>query len=646
MIYFARMRPLHFTVSFLVPLITVAQTPCTGGLAGTFPCDKVDLLAHMTLAQLGSTAGVPNAADLWGWTDPLTLKEYAIIGLNNGTAFVDISVPGAPVRIGNLPSHLSTSNLWRDVDVAGNYCYIGSELAGHGLQVFDLTRLRNVANPPATFTEDGWSNAIGNSHTLFADKQHPYVYCVGTTSINNGGITVFDVSDPTAPVLAGTHTIDGYIHENVVYSYSGPDTDHQGKQLSINFHSGSPDKITIVDVSDKSDMITLATITYAGARITHQGWLTEDQRYLLMNDEGDEGFFAHGTRTRIFDLLNIDAPVYVGAYTSTLLSTDHNLYTHRDLVFESNYTSGLRILDAANVGSGTLTEVASFDTYPSNNGSSYNGCWGNYPYFTSGTIILSDLYGGLFVVRPRLSLRVKTMLEGPFDANTGLMHDSLRSKGLIPISEPYTALGLPAINAPATGAVSLGSLAITGNNAVVDWVAVELRDAVQHSVVRARTFGLVQRDGDIVAADGVSPIQFSAALNDYHIAVRHRTHLGAMTLAAVPVSIAEKSYDLTNGSQAMVGVDAQKVIGAVRLLWTGNAVADAQLKYTGTGNDRDPILVAVGGTLPTNTVSGYLATDVNLDGTVKYTGPGNDRDPILVNVGGTVPTNVRVEQLP
>lgn len=632
---------------FLFAAIPVAaQTPCVGGFAGTFPCDKVDLLAHMTMAQLGSTAGTPNAADLWGWTDPLTQKEYAIVGINNGTAFVDISVPTAPVRIGNLPSHFPTSNLWRDVDVAGNYCYVGSELAGHGLQVFDLTRLRNVVNPPVTFTEDGWSNAIGNSHTLFADKQHPYVYCVGTTSIHNGGITVFDVSNPTAPVLAGTHTIDGYIHENVVYTYSGPDPDHQGKELSINFHSGSPDKITIVDVSDKTDMTTLVTITYTGARITHQGWLTEDQRYLLMNDEGDEGFYAHGTRTRIFDLLDIDAPVYVGAYTSNLLSTDHNLYTHRGLVFESNYTSGLRILDAANVASGSLTEVASFDTYPANNGSSYNGCWGNYPYFASGAIILSDLYGGLFVVKPRLSLRVKAMLEGPFDPNTGLMHDSLRVRGFLPATEPYTAMGLSSISAPTIGSISPGALAVSGTNALVDWVVVELRDAVQHGLVRSRTFGLVQRDGDIVAADGVSPLQFSVALGDYHIAVRHRTHLGAMTANALRVSIAEAGYDLADGSQPMVGTDAQKTIGAVRVLWTGNAVPDAQLKYTGTSNDRDPILVAVGGTLPTNTVAGYWPTDVNMDGTVKYTGTGNDRDPVLVNVGGSVPTNVRVEQLP
>ncbi|MBK8948583.1 MAG: choice-of-anchor B family protein [Flavobacteriales bacterium] len=342
----------------------LAQTPCVNGFAGGYPCDNIDLLAHMTLAQLGASGTQPNAADLWGWTDPLTGREYAIIGLNNGTAFVDVTVPTAPVRIGNLPSHFATSNLWRDVDVAGTWCYIGSELAGHGLQVFDLTRLRNVLNPPVTFTEDAWTGVIGNSHTLYADKQHPYVYTVGTTSINNGGLTVFDVTNPLAPVLVGTHTVDGYIHENVVHTYSGPDPDHQGKQLSFNFHSGTPDKITIVDVTDKTDMNTLATITYSGARISHQGWLTEDQRYLLMNDEGDETQLGHGTRTRIFDLLNIDAPVFLGAYTAPIASVDHNLYVHRGAVYESNYTSGLRILDTAGVSAGTPDAGGAFRHLP------------------------------------------------------------------------------------------------------------------------------------------------------------------------------------------------------------------------------------------------------------------------------------------
>ncbi|HEY0977396.1 MAG TPA: hypothetical protein VGE21_07990, partial [Flavobacteriales bacterium] len=89
-----------------------------------------------------------------------------------------------------------------------------------------------------------------------------------------------------------------------------------------------------------------------------------------------------------------------------------------------------------------------------------------------------------------------------------------------------------------------------------------------------------------------------------------------------------------------------KVVGGVRLCWAGNARRDNLLKYTGTNNDRDPILVRVGGVVPTATVNGYFLEDVNMNGQVKYTGTANDRDPILMNVGGVVPTATLSEQLP
>ncbi|MBK9276228.1 MAG: choice-of-anchor B family protein [Flavobacteriales bacterium] len=621
-----------------------AQTPCVNGLAGAYPCEHIDLLAHMTLAQLGATGPQPNAADLWGWTDPLTGREYVLIGLNNGTAFVDVTVPTAPVRIGNLPSHFPTSNLWRDVDVAGNWCYIGSELAGHGLQVFDLTRLRNVPNPPVVFTEDAWTGVIGNSHTLYADKQHQYVYAVGTTSINNGGLTVFDVSDPLTPTLVGTHTVDGYIHENVVYTYAGPDPDHQGKQLSFNFHSGNPDKITIVDVTDKTDMTTLATITYSGARISHQGWLTEDHRYLLMNDEGDEGFFGHGTRTRIFDLLNVDAPTYLGAYTAPIASVDHNLYVHRGAVYASNYTSGLRILDTAGVSTGTLTPVAHFDTYLPNDGASYNGAWGNYPFFESGIVSVSGLGEGLFVLRPRVGIRLKAFLEGPYEALDGMMRDDLRAQGVLPLSEPYTALGYVHTGGGGGETVQPSMLSITGPDAIVDWVLVEVRDPGSPAVVVASTSALLQRDGDVVAADGSGPVRFGVAPGPWHVALRHRNHLGVMTAQPVHLAIGARTVDLRG--TALYGTGAAKEVAGVSVLWAGNALRDDRLRYTGSANDRDQILVTVGGAVPTATAAGYLGTDVNLDGVVKYAGAANDRDPILVNIGGSVPTTTRQEQLP
>lgn len=637
---FAAMRSLVLPIGFLI-LQATAQTPCVNGSAGGYPCNGIDLLSFMSVGQLGSNTSV---ADLWGWTDPLTGKEYVAVGTRTGTAFVDISTPTLPVRIGFLPTHIGMGSLWRDVEVAGNWCYVGSEISGHGLQVFDLTRLRNVVAPPVTFTEDAWYGGFGNSHTIHADKQHPYVYAVGTNTAS-GGVHAVNVTNPLAPTVAGTYSIDGYIHENMVIAYNGPDTQHTGHQISFNFHTGTPDRATIVDVTDKTNMTRISTVNYAEGNLCHQGWVTDDHRFLLIDDEGDEAAFTHNTRTRIFNIEDLENPFYLGAFDGPHASTDHNLYVHQGLVWESNYTSGLQVLDAANVATGSLTLCASFDTYPLNDNNGYNGAWGNYPYFSSGVIAVTGIYEGLFLLRPRLNLRLRALLEGPYDPGTQLMRDDLRVQGVLPQTEPYTALGYAHVGGGGESTTS-GVLAITGANAIVDWVVVELRDGAAPSIVKATRSALLQRDGDIVGVDGVSPVQFSVAVNNYHIAVRHRNHLGVMTADAVRVSVAMKSYDLSNGGTVLFGTEPSKLVSERNVLWMGNSLRDASLKYTGSTNDRDPVLVRIGSTTPNNSVAGYYLEDATMDGVVKYTGSTNDRDPILVNVGSTTPNNIRAEQVP
>lgn len=243
------------------------------------------------------------------------------------------------------------------------------------------------------------------------------------------------------------------------------------------------------------------------------------------------------------------------------------------------------------------------------------------------------------------ALRAQVFLEGPFDTGSGLMRDSLRVDGLVPLVEPYSGLGFPASGGggeTTTPAV----LAVTGANAVVDWVRVELRSQASPGTVVAARQGLLQRDGDIVAGDGTSALQFNVANGQYHVVVRHRNHLGCMTANTLAFTGPLVQVDLRSAATTTYGTDARKVAGSNRLLWAGNVVRDGQLLYTNEGNDRDPILQAVGGVVPTNVVSGYHAADVNLDGSVRYTGERNDRDPILQNIGGVVPTNARVEQLP
>lgn len=246
---------------------------------------------------------------------------------------------------------------------------------------------------------------------------------------------------------------------------------------------------------------------------------------------------------------------------------------------------------------------------------------------------------------PAISVAVKAYLEGAYNAGSPPQRDDLRAAGLIPPDEPYTGLGY-AWPGSGGGSVSLEVLAVTGADAVVDWVVVELRDDVTPSLVLAARAALLQRDGDVVATDGSSPVEFELPASTYRVALRHRNHLGVMTLNGVALSAVSSTVDLTSAATATFGTGARKTVGSAQVLWAGDVTFNGQVKYTGSGNDRDPILLAVGSTTPNGTTNGYATSDVTMNGQVKYTGSGNDRDPVLVNVGSTTPNAARTQQLP
>ncbi len=241
-------------------------------------------------------------------------------------------------------------------------------------------------------------------------------------------------------------------------------------------------------------------------------------------------------------------------------------------------------------------------------------------------------------------VNVRVMLGGAFNSGTGLMNDALRTLADFPLNEPYSALGM----APSggAGAIAPAVLSTTGNNAIVDWILVELRDAAVGNTVQLRTPALVQRDGDVVALDGMSPLQLPADPGSYHVAVRHRNHLGAMTNAALTLSSTPSAIDFTSAATITWGTAARKDVGGTMVLWSGEVWRNGFLSYTGSSNDRDIILATVGSTTPNNTIVGYKVHDVTMNGITAYTGVGNDRDPILVNVGSTTPNDLRLEQLP
>jgi choice-of-anchor B domain-containing protein len=369
------------------------STTCSGGSADIYPCENVDLLAYLPMSSIGGGEG----NDGWGWTDPQDGKEYAIMGRSSGTSFLDISDPANPVYLGDLPTHTVNSD-WRDVKVHQDHAFIVSEASNHGMQVFDLTLLRSVTNPPVTLMATSHYAAFGNAHNIAINTDSGFAYAVGTNTCS-GGLHMVDVTVPANPTSAGCFSGDGYTHDVQCVVYAGPDPAHTNKELCF---ASNEDTLTIVDVTNKSAPVQLSRTSYAGVAYSHQGWLTDDQRYFLMDDELDEQQSGHNTRTYVWDVADPDSPTLVGSHDSSLAAIDHNLYIVDDLVYQANYRAGLTILRIEDLSNASLCEVGSFDVYPASNTAQFNGAWNVYPFFSSGVVVINAIEG-LGLVRPQLA---------------------------------------------------------------------------------------------------------------------------------------------------------------------------------------------------------------------------------------------------
>ncbi len=365
-------------------------TPCENGMAGIYPCDGYDFLGRISLKDFDADSG----NDIWGWTDASTGKEYALMGLDNGTAFVDITDTENLIFLGKLPTATEPSS-WRDIKVYQDYAFIVSEAEGHGMQVFDLTRLRDVTNPPATFDAELRYTGFGNAHNIVINEESGVAYAVGTRTFD-GGPHFVDIVDPKSPVALGGYMGNGYTHDAQVVTYNGPDTDYTGREIFIGANENS---VVLVDVTDKENPTAISSIGYEKIEYTHQGWFTEDERYFLVGDELDETKQGFKSRTLIFDLSDLDNPVLHDTYLADFSAIDHNGYVKGDEFFLANYTAGIRVLDISEIAGKSIVEIGFFDTFPSTDNAQFDGVWSVYPYFDSGKIVVSDINSGLFVVK-------------------------------------------------------------------------------------------------------------------------------------------------------------------------------------------------------------------------------------------------------
>ena len=377
------------------------EIPCVDSDAAGYECNNVNIISFLPIKDLAGGRGA-RVNDLWGWTDPETGREIAIVGRTDGTAFVDLTDAHNPVMLGNLPKTPgSRSAIWRDMKVHADHVYIVADGAGeHGVQVFDLRRLREVSGEPVTFEPDFHYDGIHSAHNIVINEQTPFAYVVGASGGGEtcgGGLHMLDLSEPAHPVFAGcfadTNTgrsRTGYSHDAQCVIYHGPDEEYRGREICLGSNENA---LSISDVTDKDNPIAISFATYPNVAYAHQGWLTEDHRFFYMNDEGDEPQgLVEGTRTLIWDLEDLDDPQHVGDYIASTPDTDHNLYIVGNLMYQSNYGAGLRILDITDRTQ--PVEIAFFDNSP------YGGAsWSNYPYFKSGVVVMTSTGDGLFIVR-------------------------------------------------------------------------------------------------------------------------------------------------------------------------------------------------------------------------------------------------------
>ena len=382
-----------------------------------YSCLNYDLMGRITLEEMDAEAG----NDCWGWTDSTTGREYAIMGVNNGTSFIDITDSTSPQYLGKLPTSTVDSS-WRDMKVYNDHVYIVSEAGDHGLQVFNLANLRGL-DSEQVFSADYTDKSFGKAHNIAINEDSGYAYIAGART---KGIYAFNLSNPLAPKLELEGSQFGYSHDAQIVNYKGPDQDHFGKEIYI---GSNENKVDIVDVTDKSEPKLISTFLY-DHQYTHQAWLTDDHKYALLGDELDEVDSNYElkadakTRTVIIDLSDLEKPSLHHDYEAETKAIDHNGYVKGTEFFLASYTAGLRVLDILNIDQKSISETGFFNTFINHNdsglpnsttvksqdpdgdhsgkkgnSSAFNGAWSVYPFFKSENIIISDINSGLYIVK-------------------------------------------------------------------------------------------------------------------------------------------------------------------------------------------------------------------------------------------------------
>jgi choice-of-anchor B domain-containing protein len=386
-----------------------AAAPCTGNVSSGFPCQSVSLLSHLAFDTLKPVSTKAN--DIWGFTDLNTGREYAFIGVENGVAIIDITDPTAPEQVG---APTGTSTTWRDIEIYQvfdasaqrwrAYAYVTADAVQDVLMLLDLSDLPNGIER-VNFQSDHRSahtDYMLNSDFTYGISQtgETPVLAIAGSNLVVGNHRLYSLADPRAPALLSVSS-SGYAHDLASFPIKDARKDSQCVnaqsrpvcQVLTDFNENTVD---VWDVTNPTSRQLLASQPYPNARFVHTGWWTDDGRYLYVNDELDERDLGLNTTLRIFDMADLRTPALVGSWVGPTRAIDHNTYVKGNRLYFANYSEGLTILDISNPVA--PARIGFFDTWPANSETAFVGAWGVYPFFASGTIAVSDINSGLYLL--------------------------------------------------------------------------------------------------------------------------------------------------------------------------------------------------------------------------------------------------------
>lgn len=390
-------------------------TACVGGSAAGFPCNNIDLLAHVA-----DRASGPRGADIWGFLDLNTNREYAIMGYSSGTAVYDVSDAENPREVGFIDGQVTT---WRDIKIYqfwnaadgrwNAYAYVTADNASDGLFIIDLTRL------PHSVSRVSYPSDFAQAHNVYISKtdfstglaltDDTPVLIIAGSNRSDGRFRAYSLDNPSSPsFIAAPATPAGQPGGNRLYMHDAASmtvTDSRKDTQCTNAASSTycdvlfdfnESTLDIWDITDPTSPVRLSQTPYSNSGYSHSGWWSEDKQYVFLQDELDERDRGLVTTLRVFSISDLRNPSLAGTWTGPTRAIDHNGFVRGNRYYMSNYSRGLTILDISNPASPST--VGHFDSYPSGDSVGFPGAWGTYPYLPSGNVLISDIDSGFYIV--------------------------------------------------------------------------------------------------------------------------------------------------------------------------------------------------------------------------------------------------------